>query len=446
MNINDGFQNVVANLGTARDKAAHGEYSRPQYSQQEQFNIAYEYAWLPRRVVSQVAEDAFRKWREWNAKPEQITAIEREEKRLKLRDIGERAYNDARLRGKSFVYISVKGDENNVDKPLNLNRIRLGDINHLTHLTRDDVADGEIDIDPISPTFGEPQYYEIASTQLTRIHPSRLVVFKGDPRPASFLRGAEANSVLSASMDAIKRHDATVANIASLVYEARVDVITVPGLAEMLVDPDEEQRLMRRFSLMAQMKGNNGLVMLNGSASPDSPSEEWEQKNTTFATLPDIIEKAQEEVSAAARIPRALLFGVSTGGMGSTGDLELSNYYDFINTIQTNHVEPSMNVLDEALIRSALGDRPDDVWYDWRSLWQMSDKEKAEIGKMIADKWKVAIDAGLPPDAAIPSLVNDLTETGVGGGVEQHFNDWLATGGDDLEQQEGQPEDGTDNS
>jgi len=240
---------------------------------------------------------------------------------------------------------------------------------------------------------------------------------------------------LTAALPAIKRHDATVANVAGLVFEARVDVITIPGLAELLQDSDTETSLLQRFALMAQMKGNNGLVMLNGTTTPGDPSEEWEQKNATFTTLPDIITKAQEEVSAAARIPRAILFGTGAGGLGATGDLELSAYYDHINTLQSTIIEPSMTILDECLIRDALGTRPPEIWYSWSSLWQMSDKEKAEIGSNIVKKWTEAAKIG----AAEPiwqACVNELTEAGVGGGIEMFMNEWTEGGGADVEEPE----------
>lgn len=443
--FNDSYTNFTANLGTERDKSAHGEYTRPAYPQEQQNLIAYEYAWLPRRIVDQVANDAFRKWRDWQADPVQIAAIEKTEKRLDIRGTLERAYTDARLRGKSYAYISIKGDEESVDKPLDPERVGKDQLARVTFLSKDEVADGEIDTDPLSDGYGYPKFYQIMSATLVNIHPTRMIVFYGDEKPSSFLNGRDANSVLDAAMPAIKRHDSTVSNVASLVFESRVDVITVPGLANLLSDPETEKQILARFKLMAMMKGNNGLVMLNGSEAPDTPSEEWEQKNFNFATLPDIIEKAQEEVSAAARIPRALLFGTSSGGLGSTGELELSTYYDHVNTLQSNEVQPSIAILDECLIRSALGSRPDDVWYTWASLWQVSDKERSEIGERIANKWS-KIAQMIPADALVQAIINDMTESGVGGGIEQSYNDWVAEGGLEEIDTEEDSLDGADDS
>jgi phage-related protein (TIGR01555 family) len=235
-------------------------------------------------------------------------------------------------------------------------------------------------------------------------------------------------------MDAIKRHDGTVANVAGLLYEARLDVITIPGLAALVSDPAEEAAFVKRIQSMRAMAGNFGTVLLNGSTTPGDPSETWEQKNFSFATLPDIITKAQEEVSAAARIPRAILFGTGAGGLGATGDLELSAYYDRINSIQTNEFEPAMAILDECLIRHALGNRPAELWYEWRSLWQMSDKEKSEI----ADRTTAAIDKFVTamskaPEYMAESMINAVTEIGLLPGLEVSYADWVAAGGADNE-------------
>ena len=191
-------------------------------------------------------------------------------------------------------------------------------------------------------------------------------------------------------------------------------------------DEAQSKAVLDRFRLMATMKGNNGLVLLSGSANKDVPGETWDTKPTTFATLPDIIEKAQEEVSAAGGIPRAILLGTSGGGLGSTGDLELSYYYDTINTIQSNDIEPSLTILDECLIRSALGNRPADLWYSWASLWQMSDKEKAEIADKITTSAERLIRMGMPADVAIPATVSALVECGMSPGIENGMADYLA--------------------
>lgn len=427
----DSLTSLVSGLGTSRDKSATVSYTSPNLRDQELID-AYNGAWLPRKIVDQVAKDAFRKWRDWQGDTAVNGAIEKEEKRLGLRAKFERAQVLSRLLGRAHVYFDL-GDDPAL--PATPERVRKGGIRFATVLSRREISDGDIDDDPMSPYYGLPMYYELFSPTvgLIRIHPSRLVTFWGDDDPRDMVYGRRGVSVLQAAFPAIKRHDGTVANVAGLVYEARVDVITVPDLGVLLADEDQGKAILDRFRLMATMKGNNGLVLLSGSSNKDAPGETWDQKNTTFATLPDIIEKAQEEVSAAAGIPRAILFGASSGGLGSTGELELSSYYDMINSIQSNDIEPALSIIDECLIYSALGNRPADLWYSWASLWQMSDKEKAEIASKITESGVKMGTMGFPVDVVVTAVSSALVEAGLFPGLEQALADHLAENGYTVE-------------
>lgn len=420
--ISDSLTSLVSGLGTSRDKSSTVYYDTPRLLDQEAIN-AYMGSWLSRKIVDQPAKDCFRKWREWQGDTAISGKIEKEEKRLDLRNKLERAMILARLIGRAHVYFDTGEDP---AEPVNINRVGLGGLKFATVVSKREVADGEIDDDPISPYYGSPRYYELMSPRygMVRIHPSRMVTFYGDEDPRDMVFGREGQSVLLAAMGAIKRHDGTVANVSGLVYEARVDVITVPDLAMHLQDPEQSKAFLDRFRLMATMKGNNGVVLLSGSANKDVPGETWDQKNTSFATLPDIIEKAQDEVSAAANMPRALLFGTSAGGLGSTGDLELSSYYDSIATMQTNDIEPSISILDECLIRSALGSRPADLWYQWSSLWQMTDKEKSEIADKLTTAAERLVRMGVNLDIVEGPTISALVEAGTFPGLEQSFADF----------------------
>ena len=422
ISLNDTLSSLTAGLGTSRDKSSTVAYSAPNLRDQELID-AYNGAWLPRKAVDMLPNECFRKWRVWQGDTDTVGKIEKEEKRLGIRDKLKRAMILARLLGRAHVYFDL-GDDPAL--PATPERVRKGGIRFATVLSRREVSDGDIDDDPMSPYYGLPEYYELMSPTLglVRIHPSRMVTFWGDDDPRDMVYGRRGVSILQAAFPAIKRHDGTVANVAGLVYEARVDVITVPDLGVLLADEEQGKAILDRFRLMATMKGNNGLVLLSGSSNKDTPGETWDQKNTTFATLPDIIEKAQEEVCASLNgAPRALIFGTSSGGMGSTGDLEFSNWYDMVGTVQTNDIEPALPIFDECLIYSALGNRPADLWYSWASLWQMSDKEKAEIADKITTSGVKMGTMGFPVDVVVTAVSSALVEAGLFPGLETALAD-----------------------
>jgi len=100
-------------------------------------------------------------------------------------------------------------------------------------------------------------------------------------------------------------------------------------------------------------------------------------------------------IAGAADIPMTRFLGQSPGGFDSTGDSDLKNYYDAVASIQTLQLTPALNGIDEALIRSALGNRPDDVSYEWASLWQMSDEQRSKISLQTAQTIGELVDSGL---------------------------------------------------
>ena len=66
----------------------------------------------------------------------------------------------------------------------------------------------------------------------------------------------------------------------------------------------------------------------------------------------------------------------------------------------------------ECLIRSALGNRPPELHWTWRPLFQPTAKERADMGKVLADSAKVLYDMDiLPQEALADTIVNTLTES-----------------------------------
>ncbi|KWV17144.1 DUF1073 domain-containing protein [Xanthomonas translucens] len=417
--LTDGLVNLVANLGTPRDKASASRYGLPMLTEQDASN-AYRGTWLARKIIDIPALDSCRKWRSWNAEQDQISAIEEEEKRLGLQVKLLEAHIKARLFGGAALYIGT-GDTA-AAAPLDPARITKGGIRHLNVLTKRVLQAGELDRDPESPNYGRPAHYTLSSATggQVEIHPSRLVVLHGAHRPDPDMEAGDGwgDSVLIAIMDEVKRADSTSANIASLVFEAKVDVIKIPGLMAMLSDKVTEAQVQDRLQLAAMLKGINGTLLMD-------TEEEYEQKSANFANLSDVLLTFMQLVSGAADIPITRLLGQSPAGLNSTGEGDIRNYYDRISSGQELVLQPALQVLDECLVRSALGARPPEVFFSWRSLWQTSDTERATIGKTTADTIKTIADTKLIPEDVLSKVaVNMLTEAGVAPGLESEMEEF----------------------
>jgi len=420
--VTDGLVNLVSRLGTSRDKAAASTYNLIEIDE-SQLVAMYRSSAIARKIVDLPAEDSLREWREWQATAEQITAIEAEEQRLGLQAALIKCSKRARLFGGSAIFIGT-GDED-LAAPLNPETIKSGGVKYLTVVSRQDLMAGLLEADPRSPNYGKPDFYQLSTvTGLLTIHPSRLVILTGDDLPDERYSGHNlgwGDPVLQAVLTDVRNLDATVGNVASLVFEAKVDIVSIDGFNEGLRSGGQayENQVLTRGALAATGKGNNGTLLMD-------VLDKYEQKSASFATLPDIIDRFMQMVSAAAAIPMTKLFGMSPGGMNASGDADTRGYYDTIKVLQTLELTPATAILDECLIRSALGSRPPEVHYTWRPLWQPTTKERAETGKILADTFKIVYDMDVVPEEAIAkSLVNALTESGLAPGLESNVTEYF---------------------
>ncbi|MDE3784921.1 DUF1073 domain-containing protein [Sinorhizobium meliloti] len=411
--VRDSLTNMVASLGTSRDKAAANVYSMPMLTDEELLN-AYRGAWLPKKIVDIPAFDSIRAWRDWQAKKPQIEAIEAEEKRLNVMGKLLETRIKARLWGGAALVIGT-GDQD-LTAPLDVERIGKGGLKYLTVMTRRHLTAGEIDRDPASEWYGKPKVYQLNSADgaQVEIHPSRLVIFNGSQQPdediVTTTYAGWGDSVLLSVFDAIKQADGTAANIASLVFEAKVNVIRIPDFMQNLGNAEYRAKILERYTLAATAKGINGDLLLD-------KEEEYEQKTASFATLPEVLMSFLQIVSGAADIPATRLLGQSPAGMNATGESDLRNYYDRLQAMQTVEMTPAMARLDECIIRSALGSRDPDIYYEWAPLWGMSEKEKADVFKTKADAARQLVGSGtgqeiIPRDAVSDALVNTFIEDG----------------------------------
>lgn len=423
--INDRLVNLVSRLGTGEDKSAQSQYTLVPLTD-HQLEEAYRSAWLPRKIVDIPAFDATRRWRTWQAQAEEISLLEAEEKRLQVKLRVLTALIRARLYGGAGIYIGT-GDRDPT-LPLVPERLQKGGVQFLTVLSRGEITAGEIEDDPTNERYGRPRHYILGNN--VHVHPSRLAVFTGNELPTDLIADAVTrswgDSILQSVYNQVQQADNTSANIAALVFEAKVDVFKIPNFMRYVGEEDYRNKVVDRVRLAANTKGNLAALLMDAE-------EDYEQKQLQFNGMTDILMAFMQLCSGAADIPLTRLLGQSPGGLNSSGEHDLKNYYDRVSSIQELEVEPAIAVLDECLIRSALGKRPDELHYTWRSLWQTSETERSENSKRAAETIKTVMESGLIPEGPLAqAAVNLLTESGAMPGLEAAVGEWSA--GTDLEE------------
>lgn len=389
---------------------------------QAEIEIAYRSTWLGRKIHDIPPYDMTRAWREWQTDKDKIEAIEAEERRLKLSYKVRRALTLGRLYGGGALILGLPGNPNVAVDP---ERVTKGSLGYVHVVSRYQLTVNELEGDIKSPYFGQPKLYNMSGTgtAAVEIHPSRVIPFIGQPLPEGLLNSTVesfwGDPLMQSLAETLENNDLAQKAIAELLNEAKVDIITIPDLMGLVGTAEYEQRLLKRLSVAQTVKSTSNALLISGPARDGDPGEKWEMRQTSFAGLPDLAKVFLMTAAGGADIPATRLLGQSPDGMNATGESDLRNYYDMIASRQATDLQPTLDPLDDILLRSVFGSAPDDIHYAWRSLWQLTPEQKAEVADKKSKAIKAITDTGLVPTRALEEGVqNMLIEDGLFPGLE----------------------------
>ena len=432
-NVYDGMRNFLAGFGDpSKDKATAQRFVL-ELLDPEQLQAAYRGDWLCRKIVDIPAFDSCRAWREWQAEPDEIEMIEECEKDLGIQRKLMQGMSKARLFGGAALIMGIEGQK--FEEELDIESVSQDDLAFVHVVSRWELEAGTLVRDLTSPWYGEPSYYKRTNTMTIAqeqvkpplelsslgykpgdellIHPSRVVRLLGQEYPdLSYSQDSWSDSSLQPVVDAVKASGLVNSAIASMIAEAKLDVIKVPGLLEMLATTAGTEKLRNRFSFTMAAKSTVNATLIDAN-------EEWERIALTFSGMDAVMGMYMNIAAGAADIPATRLLGREPAGMNATGASDIRNYYDRLQAEQAIKVQPALARLDEVLIRHALGDRPEEIHYRWKPLWQMDEEQKSNVWLKKAQAHKIDVDTGLiNPDILREVRANQVIEDGFYPGFE----------------------------
>lgn len=407
----DGIGNVLSGMGSSVDKRGGSYYFHNALSSQ-QIEACYRSSWLARKIIDLPASEMVRPVRDWQAENADIAPLEKLEKQLGVWPKLQEALRLGSMGG-GVIVMGVR--QGTPEQPLVVERLRAGDLMYLHVMARDEVNLGPIDNDPMSEYYGQPRYYEVMGpNSFVRLHPSRVIPFKGVYVPRRHVDTHShfwGDSVLDAVMDAIANADTAQNGFAALINEAKVDVYGIAEFTRSMASPEYEQQLIDRFSASNRAKSLYSAVIKDAE-------DTWETRQINFTGFKDVILTYISIVAGAANMPATVLMGKSPDGMNATGDGDKENWYRTIDTMREEKLTPVLDRLDEVLVRSALGDKPDDVWWNFGPLEEESEATKADLVTKLVASAKTAIDAGMPSEPMLRATALAMSETGLYPGLD----------------------------
>lgn len=420
VSVGDAFSNPLFRLGYGSQSPLEAtEYPLTRMTDNYALlNSLYRDNWVVQNVVGLVVDDMLREWYKLNGiTPEAQDALAREERRTKMRARLSEGLRWGRLYGGAAGLIMIDGQMDMLDKPLDLGTIYPGTFKGLYILDR---------WQGVTPSMelifegGEPNpaYYSITDAEgrtVTNVHHSRIVRFTGRDLPY-LERVAETywgESEIEALYKEVVAHDNVSANMAALTFQANINTMEVKNLTQLLSMSNPE--MMRRFwaTMQAQtvMRSNFGMQLVE---------EGHKITNTQYAFggLSEVYESMCLNLCGASHYPMTKLFGRSPAGMNATGESDLKNYYDYVDTLRESKLRPALEQLLPVLAMSAWGNVPDDLDIVFPPLWTPTAAETADIAVKKAQAIRDTFQAGLiQADTSLRELKALSEETGMFGNI-----------------------------
>ena len=416
--MRDSLTNLLTGQGTSIDRRTAGFYAFVPVTP-DQAEAGYRGSWLQRKIIDIPAKDMTRNWRDWQTSKDKIEKLEAEERRLQIKAKCRRALILSRLYGGGGIVLGT--DDRNLMEPLNVARVRLGGLRYAHVMSRHELVEGAKRTDPTDPWYGEPEYFQISAPGRApvQLHPSRVVTFIGQRAPeGSHLQGMSwywGDPIMQSIGDAVKHADLAQAGFAALIDEAKLDIFKFKDLMSLIATDAGMATLNRRLSATQSGKSTWRSVAIDAE-------DEWEQRQVSWAGIPETLLTFLQVVAGAADIPVTRLLGQSPKGLQSTGDGEERDYHSKVKADQDELLAPRLDRIDELLIPSALGSRPSDVYFEFAPLTEPTEKEKAEIAAKDAETVKKMADTGHLPDAVLTEIAaNKMIESGYWPGCEASF-------------------------
>lgn len=412
-----GWTNTVTGLGDfARDKVMQAQFIDSLRIPDPELAALYHGNDLAARIVEFKPKEMFRRGYQLvipdpedsgqNQYAEDAEAIEEYAAGIRVNEMFLDALIFGRLFGGTLLLIGAD-DGQDPEKPLNEERIK--SVKYLSMIDRRFLFAKTYYSDPFDPKFGEVETYQVTNSfgdqQNSVVHESRVIRFDG--APVDILKKRQLMgwtlSVLQRPYDVLRQFEQTFQAASNLLVDSSQAVFKLKGLIEMISQGDS-QTLQTRMQLVDMTRSAARAVLL------DADSEDFRRESTSFAGIPDMIDRFMQRLASAADggMPVTILFGRSPAGMNATGEADFRAFYDSIASEQKNRLQPLLLRLFKLICLAkdgpTGGKEPENgLEIHWNPLWQPTELEQAELEAKMATRDGIYIDklVLLPEEVAL---------------------------------------------
>jgi hypothetical protein len=422
----DGYSNAAAFLGEDSPLLSAGTFLRSDLtSDPERLTAMYRESWLTMRIIDMPSEDMTRAWYRLNTSlpEESLRDLSRLEAKHSVKQEITNAIRWARLYGGALAVMVIRGEEDRLDQPLDMDFLLPDCFRGLLVLDRSQGIQPSVELvsDLDDPDFGLPLSYTVdldtGDYRSVTIHHSRVLRFVGRelPRMETVREDYWGASEMEHIQDELQKRSAASANIAQLIFQANITTLKMSDYGEVLNCGTDQQRrnVEEAMGLENRFRTSYGLQLL-------SKDDSLENHAYSFSGLAEIYEQFMMDMAGAAEIPATRLFGRSPQGMNATGESDLRNYYELIAQMQERILRPALEKLLPVMAVSCWGYTPEDMEIIFEPVMTTGPAEQAELMQRLSADVIDAFRAGLLTRA---ETVAELKARGEPYGFWKHIDD-----------------------
>jgi hypothetical protein len=316
------------------------------------------------------------------------------------------ACKQERLYGGCGIYIvardKVVGKNGGLEESLNINNIagNPGAIEALNvaDISRISVPYNQTDI--FQPDFERPRSYWLSGVE---VHKSRMLIFDGKPLLGRtsynvLLPNARINpagmgeSILTTVYDDLLRATGTAQAAFHLVNMASVMLIMMQDYGALSSAKEGNKKLAKMQEITNSINIYKGAIL-------DGLQVDVKSLPASFGSVPELVIAFIQFLSAAWDIPATRFLGQSPTGMNATGQSDLENYYNMVQTFRERRVVPRIKEILDLIAIQEYGIKQgsmiaDEMTIEFKNLWNIDPKEEAETAKLWLDGMMPLLDRG----------------------------------------------------
>lgn len=164
--------------------------------------------------------------------------------------------------------------------------------------------------------------------------------------------------------------------------EAKKNVIKILRTLRMrALKTDMDARLQepgqfdKRIKLFTQYQDNFGIWALD-------TEEDLLHQQTSLSELSNLLSNYQEQLCIPSRTTNLKMFGNAPAGLNASGDAEIETWHETISGSQELDYRRAIENIFKIIQLSEFGELKPDIYFEFRPLDELSEKEKAEINEI----------------------------------------------------------------